>query len=218
MHLIAVCGSLQGRSANRAALEAACAAATKHGAVVDVFDRLVDIPAFNADREEESIDVVEEWRRRIDEADAVLVAAPEYAGGLAGAVKNAFDWLVGSATIYRKPIGIISAGTSGGQYARRGLTQTLTWQGALVVAELGITAPRTKSDETGRFTDAGTIDAISRLGELLVHSASMSPAELRQLALRVVGVFGIDAAHVVTVPESISDFVPAPNSGEKRAS
>jgi len=214
MQLIAVSGSLQRRSANRAALETACAAAAKQGAVVDAFDRLADIPAFNADREDESIDVVEEWRRRIDEADAVLVAAPEYAGGLAGAVKNAFDWLVGSATIYRKPVGIISAGTSGGEHARRGLTQTLTWQGALVIAELGITAPRTKSDETGRFTDAGTIDAISRLGELLVHSASMSPAEVRQLALRVVGVFGIDTAHVVTLPDSI----PSSNSGEKRAS
>ncbi len=47
---------------------------------------------------------------------------------------------------YRKPIGLVSAGTSGGYHARRALVQTLTWQGAHVVASLGIDAPRTKSD------------------------------------------------------------------------
>jgi chromate reductase, NAD(P)H dehydrogenase (quinone) len=193
-----VCGSLQERSANRAALAVVLNAAIERGATVDDFDRLDEIPPFNPERGEEPIDVIEEWRRRIDDSDAVLVAAPEYAGGLAGVAKNAFDWLVGSATVYRKPVGVISAGTSGGEHARRMMAQTLTWQGAYVVAELGISAPRTKSDEQGTFTDTATVDAISKLTGLLVDSASMSPAELRQLALRVVGSLGIDTAHVIT--------------------
>ena len=197
MHLITVCGSLQHRSANHAALAVASATAIERGATVDDFDRLGEIPAFNPERGEEPIDVIEDWRRRIDEADAVLVAAPEYAGGLAGVIKNALDWLVGSATVYRKPVGVISAGTSGGEHARRMLTQTLTWQGAYVVAELGISTPRTKSDDTGTFTDTATVDSISTLSTLLVDTASMSPAELRQLALDVVGRLGIDSSHVI---------------------
>ncbi len=72
------------------------------------------------------------------------------------ALKNAFDWLVGSGDIYRKPVAVISAGTSGGRYARQAMAQTLTWQGAYVVAELGITGPRTKSDDQGRVTDVPT--------------------------------------------------------------
>ena len=136
------------------------------GATVDDFTRLGDIPAFNVDHDDEHIEVVEDWRHRVDTADVVLVGAPEYAGGVAGAVKNAFDWLVGSGNIYRKPIAVISAGTSGGRYARQAMAQTLTWQGAYVVAELGITAPRTKSDDRGRLTDVPTIMAISSLTEL----------------------------------------------------
>jgi len=198
MQLITVSGSLQQRSANRAALAVASNVAAAHGATIDDFDRLGEIPPFNPERDEEPIAAVENWRGRIQRADAVLVAAPEYAGGLAGVVKNAFDWLVGSATMYRKPAGVISAGTSGGEHARRMLTQTLTWQGAYVVAEFGIAAPRTKSDGEGRLTDVETVNAVSRLAELLVNSASMSPAELRRLALGVVGLLGIDSTHVIT--------------------
>jgi chromate reductase, NAD(P)H dehydrogenase (quinone) len=197
VRLITVCGSLQHRSANHAALAVASAIAIERGATVDDFDRLGEIPAFNPERGEEPIDVIEDWRRRIDEADALLVAAPEYAGGLAGVIKNALDWLVGSATVYRKPVGVISAGTSGGEHARRMLTQTLTWQGAYVVAELGISTPRTKSDDAGAFTDIATVDSISTLSALLVDTASMSPAQLRQLALDVVGRLGIDSSHVI---------------------
>ena len=118
------------------------------GVAVDDFERLAEIPAFDSDRGEEPIEVIDEFRRRIDAADAVLIAAPEYAGGLSGVVKNALDWLVGSATMYRKPVGVISAGTTGGEHARRMMTQTLTWQGAYVVAELGISTRRVRSRPT----------------------------------------------------------------------
>ena len=129
-----LCGSLQQRSANRAALAIASeAAAQERGATVDHFDRLDEIPGVQSERVEAPIDAIDDWRSRIDRADAVLIAAPEYAGGVSGAVKNAFDWLVGSATIYRKPVGVISAGTTGGEHARRMMAQTFTWQGAYVV-------------------------------------------------------------------------------------
>ena len=196
VQLLTVCGSLQLRSANRAAISVASSLAFALGATIDDFDGLADIPAFNADRDDEHIEVVEDWRQRVDIADVVLVAAPEYAGGVAGAVKNAFDWLVGSGSVYRQPLAVISAGTSGGRYARQALAQTLTWQGAYVVAELGITAPRTKSDDTGRFTDVPTIRAISSLTELLLGSPAMPATALVDVARRVLGSLGIDTGHL----------------------
>jgi hypothetical protein len=81
VRLLTVCGSLQERSANRAAISVAASVAVARGASVDDFDRLADVPAFNADRDDEHIGVVEDWRHRVDSADVVLVAAPEYAGG-----------------------------------------------------------------------------------------------------------------------------------------
>ena len=196
IRLLTVCGSLQERSANRSAIAIASSVAAARGATVDDYDRLADIPAFNADRDDEQIGVVEDWRRRVSSADVVLVAAPEYAGGLAGVVKNAFDWLVGSGSIYRRPVGVVSAGTSGGQHARQALAQTLTWQGAYVVAELGISAPRTKSDSDGRFTDVSTVAAIASLTDRLLDAAAMPAADVVDLASRVVGRLGIDAVHV----------------------
>jgi NAD(P)H-dependent FMN reductase len=194
--LITVCGSLQRRSANRAALEVASSVAVTGGATVDDFDRLAEIPAFDPDRDDELIGVVEDWRQRVALADVVLVAGPEYAGGIAGAVKNAFDWLVGSGTMYRKPVGVISAGTLGGHHARQAMAQTLTWQGAYVVAELGITAPRTKSDDEGRFTDVPTLAAIREMTELLLGTSASPASELVDLAGRVVSALGVDSAHV----------------------
>jgi chromate reductase len=194
--LLTVCGSLQVRSANRAALQAASAVAVAAGATVDDFDRLADVPAFDADRAGAPIEVVDDWRRRAAAADVVLVAAPEYAGAVAGAVKNAFDWLVGGGELYRKPVAVLSAGTSGGLHARRMMTQTLTWQGAYVVAELGIVSPRTKFDGAGRVTHEGTLAALTSLTHTLLAAPTMTDTDLVERATSVVGSLDIDVAHV----------------------
>jgi chromate reductase, NAD(P)H dehydrogenase (quinone) len=196
IRLMTVCGSLQHRSANRAALAVVSSVAVDRGATVDDYDRLAEIPAFDPDRDDKRIDVIADWRERVTMADAVLVAAPEYAGGIAGAVKNAFDWLVGSGNMYRKPVGLISAGTSGGQHARQAMAQTLTWQGAYVVAELGIAAPRTKSDDEGLFTDVHTLAAISSLTNALIDASATPAPELVDRARSVVSALGVDSAHV----------------------
>ena len=193
-HVVTVCGSLSSRSSNRAALDVVAAAMGAAGATVDDFERLAEIPAFDPDREEEPIDVLADWRRRLATADAVVVAVPEYAGAVAGAVKNAFDWTVGGSDVYRRPMAVISAGTSGGPFARQMMVQTLTWQGAHVVAELGIAAPRTKSDADGRFTDAPTIAALEELAATVLWApgADDDTAAVAAVLTR----FGIDPARI----------------------
>jgi NAD(P)H-dependent FMN reductase len=194
IRLLTVCGSLQQRSSNRASLDAACARAA--GAIIDDYDGLAEIPAFNVDLVETPGPAVEGWRDRIRRADAVLIAAPEYAGGVAGALKNALDWLVASGELYRKPVAVLTAATSGGLEARRTTVQTLSWQGAYVVGELGIAAPATKLDEDGRLTDPATAGAIGTVVDALVHAVFTTPADLVTSATTVVAAPGIDTAHV----------------------
>ena len=79
-----VCGSLQPQSSNRARVDVAEGLATGGGAAVETFDHLAELPAFDPARSDEPDEVVADWRAQADHADAVLVAAPEYAGGLAG--------------------------------------------------------------------------------------------------------------------------------------
>ncbi len=187
-----VCGSLQAGSTNRAALDAAVA--DLGGFAVDDFDRLGEIPAF--DGSDDGGSVVEDWRRRLEAADVVLFGVPEYAGGMAGALKNALDWIVGSGELYRKPVALISAGTSGGLNARRTAAQTLSWQGAYVVADLGIAAPRTKFDAGGTVHDTATASAIAALARTVASAADLDPGELVARVMGVLGALDVDTAHV----------------------
>jgi len=42
-------------------------------------------------------------------ADALVISSPEYAHGIAGSLKNALDWLVGSLEFPGTPVGVINA-------------------------------------------------------------------------------------------------------------
>ena len=194
--LLTVCGSLQTRSANRAALDVVHDAARVAGATIDEYEALALIPPLNPDAGDEPGAAVADWRARIARADAVVIASPEYAGSLAGVVKNALDWIVGSGELYTKPVGLISAGTSGGYHARAALVQTLTWQGAHVVASLGIDAPRTKTAADGRFTDVATLAGLRAFADRMVRVAALSPVDRLALVYGIVEAASVEPGHV----------------------
>jgi NAD(P)H-dependent FMN reductase len=181
----ALSGSLGPGSANAAALTTARHAirsSANRGAegveVVDVVG-LDTVPPFRPDRVDDPSPEVASFRAQVEGVDGLLVAAPEYAGGLAGVVKNALDWLVGSASLYRRCVAVLSAGTTGGVFAIDQLVRTLSWQGALVVATLGIDGARTKRDASGAFVDGATVDAITRwANELVAGCTEDLPAQI----------------------------------------
>jgi chromate reductase len=202
--VLLVCGSLQRCSANQAALDVARAALSASGVEVSAFGGLGSIPPLNPDRDEDPGEAVLAFRAEIGAADAVLLAAPEYAGAIAGVVKNALDWIVGSGDLYGKPVALLSAGTSGGAFARRDLVRTLSWQGAHVVASVGIEAAKTKSvsdpDGSRRITDPKTLDEIRALASSLVASVAQSPSERFAAITRLAG----DAAELGPLASHIS--------------
>ncbi len=179
--VLLVCGSLQRASANRAALDVARSALSTSGVEVSAFEDLGSIPPMNPDRAGDPGDSVLTLRAQIGAADAVLIAAPEYAGAVAGVVKNALDWIVGSGDLYGKPVALLSAGMSGGVFARKDLVRTLSWQGAHVVASLGIEAAAARSvtdaDGLRRFTDQRTVQEIGAVTSSLVASVALRPSE-----------------------------------------
>jgi hypothetical protein len=76
------------------------------------------------------------------------------------------------------------------------LIQTLTWHGAHVVAQIGIAAPRTKSDADGRLTDDATIAEIERLTAVLVEVPSLESAARLDLVRTVVATAGVDISRI----------------------
>lgn len=180
-------------SSNRAALEVAARWLTNAGAQVTWVAGLEQIPPFRADQADAPPAAIAEFCSQIEVADAVLIAAPEYAGGLAGVAKNALDWLVGSGSLYHRLAAVISVGTTGGVHAREQLIRTLSWQGAITIAELGVDAARTKMTN-GVFTDPATLAAIEAWAAEAVLAHRLSPEQRIVKATELLEPLGINSA------------------------
>ena len=111
MRLLAISGSLRRASTNTAALEALARLAPE-GVKVLVYRDLALLPPFNPDDDVEDRpkpEPVETLRALVGASDAIVIAAPEYAHGVPGVLKNALDWLVASETFAGKPVSLINA-------------------------------------------------------------------------------------------------------------
>ena len=64
------------------------------GVSMSYYDGLADLPPFNPDLEGAEDLAVLDFRRRLQESDAVLINSSEYAHGVPGVLKNALDWIV----------------------------------------------------------------------------------------------------------------------------
>ena len=96
IRLLAFAASLRRGSLNRELIGVAAAIAREKGAQVDLAEfREFDMPLYNADLQESSgfPPGAAEFKRRIDAADGLLIASPEYNYSLPGTLKNAIDWI-----------------------------------------------------------------------------------------------------------------------------
>jgi chromate reductase len=128
MKLLGVSGSLRAASFNTALLHAAQDVAPG-GVTIEVFG-LHDLPLFNQDVEDQGDPApVTAWKQAIAGADALLLACPEYNGGITGVLKNALDWASrGSPSVlHGKTACIIGAspGVTGTVRAQDALRQSL---------------------------------------------------------------------------------------------
>lgn len=159
IHVLGIPGSLREGSYNKALLRAAQEEAPE-GMTIDIFE-IDEIPFYNRDVEEKGDpEPVQRLKEAIREADAVLIATPEYQHGLPGVLKNALDWASrppSNSPLQGKVVGMMGASTSmvGTARAHLQLRQTLTYNQSRMVARpevLVANAPE-KFDEEGRLTD-----------------------------------------------------------------
>jgi chromate reductase len=114
MRILGITGSLRRDSYNHALLREA-AERLPAGAELVEFDRLGEIPPYDADVESEGTpEPVEALRQAMRDADAVIVATPEYNHSIPGVLKNALDWAsspAGQSALTGKPAVVIGAST-----------------------------------------------------------------------------------------------------------
>jgi chromate reductase len=114
MRVLGISGSLRRDSLNSALLRAA-AERLPAGAELIEFAGLREIPPYDEDLELAGVpEAVEELRTAMREADAVLIATPEYNHSIPGVLKNALDWAsrpAGQSALSGKPAAAIGAST-----------------------------------------------------------------------------------------------------------
>jgi chromate reductase len=180
--VLAISGSLRRLSHNTGLLRAAAEHAPE-GVTVELYEGLEQLPPFNEDRESDPGPVVEDMRRRIKEADAILISTPEYNTTMPGQLKHLIDW--GSrpygpeAALYGKPVAVIGASKTdyGALWAQDHVRKALALAGSRVTAvELPVGAAHEKFDETGKLTDPETILRLEEVVSALVehHSSLVS--------------------------------------------
>jgi chromate reductase len=144
MRVLAISGSLRRASTNTAALEALVRLAPE-GVKVLLYRDLANLPAFNPDDDIEDRprpEPVETLRTLVDASDALVIAAPEYAHGLPGALKNALDWLVASETFAGKPTALINTSPRA-FHAQASLREILSTMAARLAPEAFAAIPLT---------------------------------------------------------------------------
>jgi chromate reductase len=114
MRVLGISGSLRRDSHNSALLRAAAERLPGDAELVE-FDRLAEIPAYDEDLESGPVpEEVAGLRAAMREADALLIATPEYNHSIPGALKNALDWAsrpAGRSALNGTPAAVISAST-----------------------------------------------------------------------------------------------------------
>jgi chromate reductase, NAD(P)H dehydrogenase (quinone) len=166
LNVLALSGSLRRASLNTQLLREAERLAGP-GVRFDYFGEVGRIPLFNEDEEHPAPQAVADLRNRVRAADCVLIASPEYNGGLSAALKNALDWLSRpdgqTLPLLRKPVAIVGAsitpfGTARAQLILRHVLHKLD---AAVLGKPEFMLPHANSYlETGQLAEDSPVRAL----------------------------------------------------------
>ena len=174
VRILGIAGSLRRESYNRAALRAATQLVPE-GATIEIFE-LDGIPGFTQDEEQNPPPKVAELKRRIREADAILIVTPEYNYSIPGVLKNAIDWAsrpYGDSAWNGKPAAIMGAsvGAIGTARAQYHLRQMFVFLNMFPInqPEVMIGNASERFDAEGNLTHDATKEFIRQLLQNLVE-------------------------------------------------
>jgi chromate reductase len=174
VRILGFVGSLRKGSYNKTLMRAAVELKPED-ATIEVFD-LEGIPPFNQDLERQPPQIVKEFKAKIREADALLIASPEYNYSVPGVLKNAIDWAsrpYGDNAFEGKPVAIMSAsvGSLGGARAQYHLRQSFIFLDMHTLNRPEVMMPFAQDnvDANGNVTNEHTRQLIRELLEVLVQ-------------------------------------------------
>lgn len=167
--VLGIAGSLRQGSYNRALLRAA-QSLTPDDMHLHLFD-LHEVPFYDADVEKQGDpEPVTALKRSVREADAVVIATPEYQHSLPGVLKNALDWASRpprNPPLKRKPVAMMGATTGryGTARAQAELRKVLAYNDAIMVnrPEVLVANASETFDESGELVDETARELVREL-------------------------------------------------------
>jgi chromate reductase len=181
MKVLGISGSLR-RDSNNTTLLRRAAELLPPSVRLSVYRGLEAIPPYDADRDDPAspVEAVERLRDAVAEADAILIATPEYNGSIPGVLKNAIDWIsrpAGGSVLRYKPVAVIGASTGqfGGVWPQAELRKVLGIIGARVLdRDLPVARADSAFDEAGRLLDPHLEAQLGEIVTELVYEADLS--------------------------------------------
>jgi chromate reductase, NAD(P)H dehydrogenase (quinone) len=171
IHVLGIAGSLRKTSYNRGALRAALELLPE-GVELETYD-LADLPMYNDDTQgEDAPEAVKRFKAKVAEADALLLATPEYNWSVPALLKNAIDWASRQPNVLEgKPIALMGAsvGNFGTVRVQMHWRQIFAYTGSFVLVkpDVFIFRAQERFDAEGNLTDESTRQQISALLEAL---------------------------------------------------
>jgi chromate reductase, NAD(P)H dehydrogenase (quinone) len=177
MRILGIAGSLREGSYNRSLLRAALELMPEGVELVE--HEIGTLPFYDGGVEAAGDpEAVIRFKQAIRDADALLIATPEYNRGVPGVLKNAVDWAsrppLGS-PLTGKPVAIMGATTGRGGTARaqEQLRAALEFSRATVLEQPEVLVPEAfmRFDEQGELVDGGIRAELAELVDTLVRVA-----------------------------------------------
>ncbi|MFC4450758.1 NADPH-dependent FMN reductase [Halorussus aquaticus] len=172
--VVALSGSMRDGSYTRVALKHVLDAAEERGAETELLDvREYDLPVFDPDEDEPP--AATELKRKIREADTVILGSPVYHGSYSSAFRNVHDYC-GFDEYEDTTVGLLAT-AGGGSFASTLDHMRITARGVhawVLPHQVGIRNARDKIED-GEIIDEDIADRVRKLGQQAVEYAFIHP-------------------------------------------
>lgn len=177
MKILGICGSLRQNSWNLKLLHRAMEPVADRGHDTEIFD-LNGVPMYHPDGEVAHgiPPKAQALRTAILDADAIIIACPEYNGSMTSALKNAFEWASRQGNVLQnKVFSVIGTGPGRSACARMHMhtTYSLESEGAIVVHQPRVLLPVVTDfmTQNGTITDQSITDLLDESAATVLRTA-----------------------------------------------
>lgn len=161
MNILCISGSSRNESSNVKLMRALPALTPQHQ--YDYYTGIYQLPLFQAALDRAPWpNAVLEWRRKVKDADGLIISTPEYIHNLPASIKNALEWLTSSGELMHKKVLPITftPHEPRGEKAMQSLTWSLQALEAQILGQLPLYQNELSFDSQGYLAESGASDML----------------------------------------------------------